>query len=247
MNTALLTIDDIASRNTPALVDYLTEKGIPAILFATGMNVEKYYEEALYAVKKGFVVGNHSYSHPGFSSLSMEDAVTDIEKCEEVLNRLYQDASVPRLYRPFRFPYGDKGGKNKDALQQHLKQQHFDKVDDTHLPYPWWKESGLHRDIDTLWTFDFEEYRLPHDPAFTKDSIWAKMQAVTPSSGAALYGENNRHIVLLHAHDETEAVLPRYYQLFLDELIKNGITFDAPAFIRQEAGKEKSSCFIARL
>ena len=31
MNTALLTIDDVPSRNTPTLVDYLTEKGIPAI------------------------------------------------------------------------------------------------------------------------------------------------------------------------------------------------------------------------
>lgn len=233
MNTALLTIDDIASRNTPVLVDYLTEKGIPAILFAVGMNVEKHYEEALYAVKKGFVVGNHSYSHPGFSSLSMEEAVADIETCEHVLDQLHRDAGVPRQYRPFRFPYGDKGGENKAALQQYLKEKHFDKVDDTHIPYPWWQESGLSRDIDTLWTFDFEEYRLPHDPTFTKDSIWAKIQDTVPLSGAALYGENNRHILLLHAHDETEAVLPRYYQLFLEELIKNGITFDTPRFIRQ--------------
>ena len=32
MNTAILTIDDVASRNTPAIVDYLAEKGIRAIL-----------------------------------------------------------------------------------------------------------------------------------------------------------------------------------------------------------------------
>lgn len=232
MNTALLTIDDISSRNTPALVDYLTEKSIPAILFAVGMNVEKYYDEALYAVKKGFVVGNHSFSHPGFSSLSIEDAIRDIEQCEDVLNRLYQDAGMPRQYRPFRFPYGDKGGKNKAALQQYLKEKLFDKVDDTHIPYPWWQESGLSRDIDTLWTFDFEEYRLPHDTSFTKASIFEKMLNPQPSAGAALYGESQRHILLLHAHDETEAVLPRYYQLFLEELIKNGILFDAPKFIR---------------
>lgn len=232
MNTALLTIDDIASRNTPALVDYLTEKGIPAILFATGMNVEKYYNEALYAVKKGFIVGNHSFSHPGFSSLSMEDAIADIEKCEDVLNRLYRDAGIPRKHCPFRFPYGDKGGENKNALQQYLKDRHFDKVDDTLIPYPWWQQTGLHRDIDTFWTFDFEEYRLPHDPSFTKASIFEKMLHPQPVTGAALYGENQRHILLLHAHDETEAVLPRYYQLFLDELMKNGVTFDTPKFIR---------------
>lgn len=232
MNTALLTIDDLSSKNTPALVDYLTEKGIPAIFFAVGMNVEKYYDEALYAVKKGFIVGNHSYSHPGFSSLSMDESIADIEKCETVLNRLYRDAAVTRQYRPFRFPYGDKGGENKAALQQYLIEQHFDKVDDTHLPYPWWQESGLSRDIDTLWTFDFEEYRLHHEPTFTKTSVYEKMHNPNPPSGAALYGENHRHILLLHDHDETEARLPRYYQLFLDELLNNGITFDTPKFIR---------------
>lgn len=36
MNSALLTIDDIASKNTPAIVDYLNEKRIKAIFFATG-------------------------------------------------------------------------------------------------------------------------------------------------------------------------------------------------------------------
>ena len=34
MNTALLTVDDIASKNTPAIVDYLKEKGIQPIYFA---------------------------------------------------------------------------------------------------------------------------------------------------------------------------------------------------------------------
>ena len=80
MNSALLTIDDIASKNTPAIVDYLNEKRIKAILFATGQNVERYYEEALYAVKNGMIVGNHSYSHPAFSSLTMKECMEEIEK-----------------------------------------------------------------------------------------------------------------------------------------------------------------------
>ena len=80
MNSALLTIDDIASKNTPAIVDYLNEKRIKAILFATGQKVERYYEEALYAVKNGMIVGNHSYSHPAFSSLSMKECIEEIEK-----------------------------------------------------------------------------------------------------------------------------------------------------------------------
>lgn len=232
MNTVLLTIDDIASRNTPAIVDDLCARGITAIMFATGANVERYWDEALYAVRKGMIVGNHSYSHPSFSSLTVEAGIAEIEKCEAVLDRLYRDAGVVRKYRPFRFPYGDKGGENKAALQNYLTEQHFDKVDDRHIPYAWWRENCLDRDVDTFWTFDFEEYRLQYDPSFSQEDIWAKTQDNNPKSGAVLFGENQRHIVLMHAHDETDAIMPGYYRLFLDCLQEHGVTFDAPGFIK---------------
>ena len=231
MNTALLTIDDFASRNTPALVDYLTEKGIRPILFGWGEMIEKHYDEALYAVKKGFIVGNHSYSHPHFSELTTQQAIEEVEKCEAVLNKLYCDAGVERTWRPFRFPYGDKGGNNKDALQQYFREHGFHKVDDRHIPYTWWKESACYKDIDTFWTFDFEEYRLTWNDGFTYASIQAKMQNPSPVQGAALYGENQRNILLLHDHAETDAVLPGYYRLFIEDMLKNGIVFDEPRFL----------------
>ena len=83
MIKALLTIDDIASKNTPQIVDYLVSKGITALMFAWGENVEKNPDEAEYALKNGMVIGNHSYSHPFFSKLSFDECVTEIEKCEE--------------------------------------------------------------------------------------------------------------------------------------------------------------------
>ena len=89
MNTALLTIDDFSSKNTPAIVDYLKEKKIKVIFFAEGQRVEQNYEEAKYAIKNGMIVGNHSYSHPAFSSISVEEGIAEIEKCEEILNKLY--------------------------------------------------------------------------------------------------------------------------------------------------------------
>ena len=231
MNSALLTIDDIASKNTPAIVDYLSEKRIKAILFATGQKVERYYEEALYAVKNGMIVGNHSYSHPAFSSLSMKECMEEIEKCEIVLERLYKDSGVERVFRPFRFPYGNKGGDNKNALQKYLKEKGFQKVDDTHITYPWWRENSLDTDIDTFWTFDFEEYKIRQGSEFTKESVWKKMHDTNPESGAVLFAENNRHILLLHAHDETEEMLPEYYKLFIEHLLENGLVFEEPAFL----------------
>lgn len=231
MNTALLTIDDISSKNTPAIVDYLNEKGIKAILFATGQNVERYYEEALYAVKNGMIVGNHSYSHPAFSSLTMKECIEEIEKCENILERLYQDSGIERIFKPFRFPYGDKGGNNKNDLQKYFQENGFHKVDDTHITYPWWRENNLNTDIDTFWTFDFGEYNIRPNSSFTKESVWKKMHDTNPKSGAVLFAENNRHIILLHAHDETEEMLPEYYKLFIEHLLENGLTFDEPRFL----------------
>ncbi|MBR5224376.1 MAG: polysaccharide deacetylase family protein [Clostridia bacterium] len=228
---ALLTVDDISSRNTPAMVDYLKEKGIKAIFFATGRNVEQFYQEALYAVKNGMIIGNHSYSHPYFSKISLDACIDEIERCEQILDKLYQDSDVERVYRPFRFPYGDKGGKNRDDLQRYFKEKGFHKVDDTRIPYPWWHEHGLNRDIDTFWTFDFEEYKIRPASGFTLESVWKKIYDEHPQKGAALLAQESRHILLLHAHDETEQMLPAYYRLFIDEFLNHGMVFDEPAFL----------------
>ena len=68
MIQALLTIDDIPSDNTCAIVDYLNGAGIQAIMFAEGEKAEKNPEPAVYAVRHGMIVGNHSYSHQHKSS-----------------------------------------------------------------------------------------------------------------------------------------------------------------------------------
>ncbi len=231
MIRALLTMDDITSRNTPAILDYLEEKQIPVIMFAWGQNIEKFHDEALYAVKKGVIIGNHSYTHPHFSEISFEEGAKEIEKCESVLNELYKEAGATRKFRPFRFPYGDKGGENKDKLQKYLKENGFDKVDDTNIAYPWWKESGLDKDIDTLWTFDFAEYNIRPNSGFTMDDVFKKMNDLNPSYGGALFAPDSYNILLLHAHDETEAMAPEYYKQFLDECLAKGVEFVAPAFI----------------
>ncbi len=230
MIKALLTMDDFSVKCTPAIVDYLEEKNIPVILFAWGQNVEQYHDEALYAVKKGILIGNHSYTHPHFSEISFDEGVKEIEKCESVLDELYKEAGVKREYRPFRFPYGDKGGENKELFQKYLAEHGFDKVDDTNISYPWWKENGLDRDIDTFWTYDFAEYNIRPDSGFTMDDVFNKMHDMNPAYGAALFAPDSYHILLFHSHDETEEMVPGYYKLVLDECLAKEVEFVAPKF-----------------
>jgi len=75
MIRVLLTIDDIPSDNTCAIVDYLNEAGIQSIMFAEGEKAEKNPEPVVYAVQHGMIVGNHSYSHPHFSELSLSEGI----------------------------------------------------------------------------------------------------------------------------------------------------------------------------
>lgn len=232
MIRALLTIDDIASKNTPAIIDYLEEMKIPVLMFAWGENVERQHDEALYAVKKGIIVGNHSYSHPHFSEISYDECVKEIERCENVLDDLYKVAGIERRYRPFRFPYGDKGGDNKERLQKYLSDQGFNKVDDTDISYTWWKTDGFDKDIDTYWTFDFTEYNIRPDSGFTLDDVFNRMHNISQDLRAPLYAEDSYHMLLLHAHDETEELEPKYYKRILDELIEKGVVFVEPKFFR---------------
>ena len=107
----------------------------------------------------------------------------------------------------------------------------FNKVDDTKLQYPWWKEQGLDKDIDTFWTFDFAEYCIRPNSGFTLEDVMKKIHDPDPEDGAVLLKEGSHHLLLLHAHDETEEMVPGYYRIFIEELLKNGVEFIAPEFL----------------
>lgn len=231
MSQAYLTIDDISTENTPILMDYLNEKGITPILFSVGENVEAHWEEAQYALEKGAIIGNHSYTHPHFSELSLSECINQIEKQEDILNKLYLSAGIERTYKILRFPYGDKGGKNKDALQKYLKDNNFCRIDDSNINFDWYQESALNTDIDIFWTFDFAEYMLKDKNGYTYQSILERIHDNNPSTGGDLLNKNSHHIILIHDHIETEKFLPNYFKKLIDYVIASGVEFIQPKFI----------------
>ncbi len=231
MIKAVLTIDDIATNNTPALVDYLVEKGIKVLMFAWGENIERHPENAIYALKHGMVVGNHSYTHPNFADISFEEGIKEIERTEALVDDIYKKAGIERKYRPFRFPYGSKGGENKEKYEKYLRDKGFSKLDDRDISYPWWKESGLDNDIDTLWTFDFAEYQIRPDSGFTMEDVFKRVHNSNPANGGALLEDGTNHIILMHDHEETLAMVPDYYKIMIEHVMENGVTFKQPEFI----------------
>lgn len=104
-----ITIDDGPSLNFRAKVDYLYEQNIPAVFFCIGKKIEKDPGAIVYAAEKGYLIGNHSYSHHRFSSLSVKDIIREIDKTDKLIEDIFQANNIDQQQRLFRFPYGDKG------------------------------------------------------------------------------------------------------------------------------------------
>lgn len=96
-----LTFDDGPSSNSKKIVNLLDELNIKATFFVLGCNVEKYADELKYINDHGNEIGNHSYSHPDFRKLSLEQGLKEIEKTQAIVFK-----TIGRYPRIFRFPYG---------------------------------------------------------------------------------------------------------------------------------------------
>lgn len=231
MARAYLTIDDGPSRITPKFMDYLCSRGIVPVMNFIGEAIPQNTNEALYAIRKGAIIGNHGYSHEHFSEMTLDECRSDIRKTEELIDEIYERANVKRAHRVFRFPYGDKGGENAAEIQNMLRYEFgFERLDSAGVTYPWWKANRLDTDIDMHWSFDFVEYQLSWNNGYTWDSIVKRILDKEPKQGGVLLCEDTLNIVLIHDTEATDEVLPDYYAKILDYVIKLGVEFIAPKF-----------------
>ena len=212
-----LTIDDAPSDDFIKKIDFLKENKIQAIFFCLGKLLKRKEEDIIYAIKKGFIIGNHSYTHPHFSEISLEEAKKQIIKTDVIINNLYKKARTKRVLNVFRFPYGDKGGENKEAIQEFLKKLNYQQPKFKGISYHYFSELGLNKDLDVFWTFDFEEY-------INKDwkVIIAKINSKNPKFGGSLMNKTSSDIVLIHDHKETTGV---FFKI-IKELQKGMIKFE---------------------
>lgn len=98
-----LTFDDVPDpRFTPQLLDVLRKYQVKATFFVVGSRAEKHPALVARMIREGHVIGNHSYNHPEFGKLSMNEFRSQIIRTENVIAALA--GYKPRLIRP---PYGD--------------------------------------------------------------------------------------------------------------------------------------------
>lgn len=82
-----LTFDDGPTPDaTPYVLDLLEEYGAKASFFCVGENVEKHPELFSTVVKKGHLVGNHTYSHYSAWKVSQKRWLADFAKAEKLID-----------------------------------------------------------------------------------------------------------------------------------------------------------------
>ena len=96
-----LTFDDGPSQYTADILDELEKYGGHATFFVVGERVSSYSGTIKRAYELGCEIGNHSWSHPSLSSISVSAMKDEISKTDAAIKKVIGVA--PTLLRP---PYG---------------------------------------------------------------------------------------------------------------------------------------------
>lgn len=94
-----LTFDDGPHpEHTGPLLDLLAEHGAKASFFLIGQQIERHPELARRIAEEGHTLGNHSYSHPRFETLSLDEQFAEIDRTDALLASI--DGHARHGFRP---------------------------------------------------------------------------------------------------------------------------------------------------
>ena len=235
---AYLTIDDGPSEDFREKVDYLESRGIKAIWFCRGEALERFPKQAIYAIQKGHIIGNHSYDHPYFSKISLEEARYQIDHTDHLINQIYLQAGIKRPIKVFRFPFLDNGSgedylkcnwenTNVRALQKILKELGYIQPVFEDINYEWYVNAGFDRCLNVDCTFDtFDWCLLEGEQKYSYHdlpTILARMDEMVPERGRGLNDQKSNEIILMHAFISLED-----FKTLIEKLLTKKLLFELP-------------------
>ncbi|OLS40025.1 polysaccharide deacetylase family protein [Bacillus sp. MRMR6] len=98
---------------TPQVLEIFSKKNGKATFFMIGEQIEKNPELVKKAAELGHEIGNHTYTHPKLSQLSLEACFEEIERTERLIEKLA--GQKPVVFRP---PYLDYGPDTLTVIEQ---------------------------------------------------------------------------------------------------------------------------------
>lgn len=231
---AWLTIDDCPSPDFSSKMAWLSVQKVPALLFCEGQKLLDRPQLVIEAIEHGFVIGNHSFDHPHFSDLSLDQCIDQIKRTDEIINNLYEQSSRSRVVKYFRFPFFDRGGHDnrqdyhagvapsnlakQQSIQEFLLGIGYRQPNFQGITRKEFYDSGDANYCDVRCTFNQEEYWLGNSAAPAgldrPEAILALMEEDAPEYGRNLNDPSSRDIILIHDHEMTTdlffKILKRY-------------------------------------
>lgn len=101
--------------NTKLILDTLKEKNVKACFFLTGDYIRTSPDLVMRMVNEGHVVGNHSYTHPSFPSLTDEQIIKELDDC----NNAFKNLAGRDLDPFFRPPMGEYSERTLAVTKNH--------------------------------------------------------------------------------------------------------------------------------
>jgi peptidoglycan/xylan/chitin deacetylase (PgdA/CDA1 family) len=239
MKIIYLTIDDSPSVDMKGKVDFLDSKGIKAIWFCTGKLIEKKISHVIYAIKKGHIIGNHSYNHPKFSRIKLGECKKQIKKTDRLIEEAYNKAKVKRHMKLFRFPELDNGCGSEyehtnwnnpkvKAIQKYLKDLGYKQPQFRNINYRWWKKSGLNKCINVDCTYDtFDWVLVENGPVLgykTLKDLLRRMDENVPEGGRGINHQKSNDIVMMHGFINTK----KQFIPLIKKMLRKKVKFELP-------------------
>lgn len=108
-----LTFDAGANANAvQPILNTLAAENVPGTFFLTGDFVNQFPSASRSIHQAGHRLGNHSVSHPNFTSLTADEIRAQVRGAEEDISRV--TGGDPRPF--FRFPFGDRDARTISAV-----------------------------------------------------------------------------------------------------------------------------------
>lgn len=110
-----LTFDAGSSAHpVPAILRALAQHNVRSTFFLTGQWIERHPDAARQIAEAGHELGNHSWSHPPFTSLSEEQIREQLRRTEEIALQVCGRSTKP-LFRP---PFGDRDERVRTVVAE---------------------------------------------------------------------------------------------------------------------------------
>ena len=98
----------------PSILRTLAQRSLRCTFFLTGQWIERYPEMARQIADAGHELGNHSWSHPAFTSLTEAQISEQLQRTEEIALRVCGRSTKP-LFRP---PFGARDERVRLVVAQ---------------------------------------------------------------------------------------------------------------------------------